>query len=123
MAAFGFGGALALRSADLPAALALSLAAVGAVAVGGVAFAASRAVVGAGTAPPGRADLYGVFGSVITPVPPMGYGEVTIVVHGTRRKLSARSTQPLPAGAAVYVLDVLSETSVLVAPADPLALL
>lgn len=123
VSAFGFGGALALRSADLPAALALSLAAVGAVAVGGVAFAASRAVVGQSTAPPTRADLYGVFGSVITPVPTAGYGEVTIVVHGTRRKLSARAIQPLPAGAAVYVLDVLSETSVLVAPADPLALL
>lgn len=123
LAAFGFGGALALRGGGLAAPLALALAAAGALAVGGLAFALARAVVGEPVAAPTGNDLYGVFGSLVTAVPPGGYGEVTIVVHGTRRKLSARAEEPLPAGAPVYVLEVLSETSVLVAPADPLALL
>ena len=52
-------------------------------------------------------------------MPADGYGEASFVVHGTRRKLSARSEVPLPSGTRVYVLDVLSDTSVLVAPADP----
>ena len=123
LAAFGFGGALALRSADLALPLALGLGAAGAVAVGTAAFRLSRAVIGSPAPAPSGADLYGVYGSLVTPVPARGYGEVAVVVHGTRRKLSARSEQPLPAGTPVYVLEVLSETSVLVAPADPLALL
>lgn len=123
LSAFGFGGALALRSADLALPLALTLGAAGGVAVGGLALVLSRAVVGAASPPPTGSDLYGVYGSLVTRVPPQGYGEVALVVHGTRRKLAARAEQPLPAGAPVYVLEVLSETSVLVAPADPRALL
>jgi hypothetical protein len=123
VSAFGFGGALALRGADLAPPLALALAAAGALAVGGVAFALARAVVGEPSAAPSGTDLYGVFGSLVTPVPANGYGEMTVVVHGTRRKLAARAEQPLSAGTPVYVLEVLSETSVLVAPADPLALI
>ncbi len=119
VSAFGFGGALALQGAGLSAGAALGLGAVGAVAVGAAAFTLSRALIGEGVPPPNAAALFGVFGSVVTPVPASGYGEVTFVVHGTRRKLSARAEQPLPAGSPVYVLDVLSETSVLVAPADP----
>ena len=56
-------------------------------------------------------------------MPAGGYGEASFVVHGTRRKLAARADGPLPAGTPVYVLDVLSATSVLVAPADPTSLL
>ncbi len=122
VSAFGFGGALALRSADLALPVALPLAAAGALAVGAAALALSRAVVGEPAPAPTGSDLYGVFGTLVTRVPASGYGEVALVVHGTRRKLSARADRPLPAGAAVYVLEVLSETSVLVAPADPLAL-
>jgi hypothetical protein len=123
VSAFGFGGALALRGADLAAPLALALATAGALVVGGAAFALARVVIGETSAAPTGTDLYGVFGSLVTPVPPNGYGEVTVVVHGTRRKLAARAEEPLPAGATVYVLEVLSDTSVLVAPADPLALI
>jgi hypothetical protein len=123
LSAFGFGAALALRGSSLPTSAALGLGAVGAVAVGVAAFLLSRAVIGREVAAPSGDALYGVFGALVTPVPKDGYGEVSVVVHGTRRKLSARAEQPLPAGASVYVLEVLSETSVLVAPADPLSLL
>lgn len=123
VSAFGFGGALALRDSDLATGAALGLGAAGAVVVGASAFLLGRAVVGEGVPPPTGAALYGVFGSLVTGVPAGGYGEVAVVVHGTRRKLSARAEQALPAGTPVYVLEVLSETSVLVAPADPRTLL
>lgn len=119
LAAFGFGGALALRSGGLSTGVAVACGAAGAVVVGAASYRLSRALIGEGVPPPGRAALYGVFGSVVTPVPADGYGEASFVVHGTRRKLSARSEVPLAAGTPVYVLDVLSATSVLVAPADP----
>ncbi len=122
VAAFGFGGALALRGAELSAGVSLALATAGAVVVGLAAFLLARAVVGESAPAPAGSDLYGLFGSLVTPVPAGGYGEATFVVRGDRRKLSARAEQPLPVGAPVYVLEVLSETSVLVAPADPLAL-
>lgn len=122
LAAFGFGGALAVRGAGLPLGLACALGAAGAVVVGGASFLLVRGLVGDGVPPPGASALYGVFGSVVTPVPASGYGEASFVVHGTRRKLSARAEHPLPAGTPVYVLEVLSPTSVLVASADPTSL-
>lgn len=119
LAAFGFGGALALRSGGLGIGTAGALGALGAVAVGTASYRLSRSLIGDGVPPPGPDALYGVFGRLVTPVPAHGYGEASFVVHGTRRKLSARAEHPLPAGTPVYVLDVLSATSVLVAPADP----
>ncbi len=116
--AFGFGGALAVQGADLSAAAAVAIAGAGAVVVGVASYRLSRSLIGDGVPAPGSAAMYGLFGAVVTPVPAAGYGEASFVVHGTRRKLAARAEQPLPAGTAVYVLDVLSETSVLVAPAD-----
>ncbi len=119
VAAFGFGGALALRTSDLSLSAACGLAAVGAVAVGATAFYASRALIGS-EAPPARStDLYGVFGTVVSPIPAGGLGEVALVHRGTRLKLAARADQPLPARTPVYVLEVLSETAVAVAPASP----
>ena len=123
VSAFGFGGALALRSGGVSVAAACALGVAGAVVVGATAYRLSRSLIGDGVPPPGADALYGVFGTVVTPVPTGGYGEASFVVHGTRRKLSARADRPLPAGTPVYVLDVLSATCVLVAPAHPTALL
>lgn len=60
------------------------------------------------------ADLVGLFGTVVGPVPAGGYGAVAVTVGGSRQQLSARAEEPLPAGTAVYVTEVLSPTAVVV---------
>lgn len=52
-------------------------------------------------------------------IPAVGLGEVALVRAGTYLKLAARADMPLPAGTPVYVLEILSETAVVVAPASP----
>jgi membrane-bound ClpP family serine protease len=118
-AAFGFGAALALRSGDVALPLACALGAGGAVVVGSASFYASRALIGGDAAPTRTTDLYGVFGTVVSPIPPAGFGEVALAHAGTRRKLAARAEHPLPSGTSVYVVEVLSETAVAVAPSTP----
>lgn len=119
LAAFGFGGALVLRSSDLPLAAACALGTAGAVAVAAASFYASRALIGAESRPARSSDLYGVFGTVVSAIPTGGLGEVALVHGGTRLKLAARAESALPARTPVYVLEVLSETAVVVAPASP----
>lgn len=119
IAAFGFGGALILHASTLPLVVALLLGAAGAVAVGTVSYKASKALIGGPSAPARASDLYGVFGTVVTSIPPTGFGEIALVHAGERRKLSARAEQPLPSGTSVYVTEILSETAVAVAPARP----
>ena len=119
LAAFGYGGALALHASELPLAVALLLGAAGAVVVGTVSYKASKALLGGPSVPARASDLYGVFGTVVTAIPTVGFGEVALVHAGERRKLSARSDQPLPSGTSVYVTEILSETAVAVAPARP----
>lgn len=119
VAAFGFGGALALQSGDVTTGVALAAGGLGAVVVGGASFFLARSLIGDAVPPPRSESLYGLFGVVVTPIPAQGYGEISVVVHGSHQKLSARADQPLPTRTSVYVLEVLSSTSVLVAPADP----
>ena len=119
MAAFGFGSALALASADLSAPVSLVLGAAGGVAVGGVSYRLAKALIGDEAEPHRTTSLYGVFGSLVTAIPAGGFGEMVLVHAGERRKVSARADQPLPAGTQVYVVEILSETAVAVAPASP----
>jgi len=119
LAAFGFGGALALRAGGLSLAAACGLGAAGAAVVAAAAFYASRALIGAESPPARASDLYGVFGTVVSAIPAGGLGEVALVHGGTRLKLAARADQPLPARTRVYVLEVLSETAVVVVPTSP----
>lgn len=116
-AAFGFGGALVLRSTGTL--LAVLAGAVAAVVVGTAAALATRALIGGDQAPVRSADLYGVFGTVVTRIPARGYGEVSVPQGGSLVKLSAKAEQPLPAGTPVYVTEVLSATSVVVTPTTP----
>lgn len=119
LTAFGYGSALALTSADLPAGASLGLGAAGAVVVGGVSYRMAKALIGTPVEPHRTSSLYGVFGSVVTAIPADGFGEVALVHGGERRKISARAESPLPAGTQVYVVEILSETAVAVAPATP----
>jgi hypothetical protein len=67
-------------------------------------------------APSSTARL-GLFGTVVSGIPDGGYGEISLSVDGTPVKVSARSAVPLDAGAPVYVTEISSSTSVVVARA------
>jgi hypothetical protein len=90
----------------------------GAVVIGTAAFFLTRAVIGAPAAPVRTSDLLGVFGTVVTRIPVDGLGEVVLPQAGSRVKLAARSHEPVPSGTPVYVVEVLSATSVVVQRAD-----
>lgn len=118
-AAFGFGGALALRSAGgLVAGL---VGVVAAVVLGGTTVVATKVLLGEPAHPVRTSALLGVFGNVVTRIPEGGLGEVVLPLAGTRAKLAARSHEPVPAGVPVYVVEVLSETCVVVQRADLLS--
>lgn len=116
--AFGFAGALAFDVSD-----SLGIGIV----VGLVAGALIGALVALGTRYLQRGDndstvrtasLVGRAGSVSTPVPAEGYGEITLVAAGHITRLNARSATPLPAGVSVTITQVLSATSVMVESAE-----
>jgi len=72
-------------------------------------------------ATPTREDLVGSLGVVITPIHPGGYGEVRIRIGGQPVKLSARADRAIPLGAAVFVVEAPSDTSVVVEPTPPIS--
>lgn len=116
LAAFGFGGALLTGSLGVGLAALAGLG--GALVVGTAAFFLTRAVLGTPAAPVRSTDLLGVFGTVVTRIPAGGLGEVVVPQAGSRVKLSARSAEAVPSGVPVYVVEVLSATSVVVQRAD-----
>jgi hypothetical protein len=118
LAAFGFGAALVTGSLGLVLAALVGLGIAGV--VGTAAFFLTRAVLGPPAAPVRSTDLLGVFGTVVTRIPPDGLGEVVLPQAGSRVKLAARSHEPVSSGTPVYVVEVLSATSVVVQRADVL---
>lgn len=116
LAALGFGGALLLG--PYGPTVAVLAGSVLAVVLGAGAYALTRAVLGHDVPPVRTSDLVGVFGTVLTPIPAGGLGEVVLPQAGSRVKLSARSHEPVPSGVPVYVTEVLSSTSVAVQRAD-----
>ena len=119
LAALGIGAALLERFAGVPSAVA-ALGGLGCgVVMGGLALLFTRSVMNMPTDPtPRSSDLVGALGTVVTRIPAQGLGEVTIVRHGQRQKLSARADAPLPAGSRVVVVDVVSPTAVVVTEVD-----
>jgi hypothetical protein len=115
----GFGGAIANellggRTFGLVAA-AGGLGALAAVPAGWLATRLSRAARNMRTdATPTRGDLVGSLGVVVTPIPGAGYGEVRVRIAGQPVKLNAKAERPIPTGAQIFVVEALSETSVLV---------
>jgi membrane protein implicated in regulation of membrane protease activity len=91
---------------------------VGVLVGGGAAF-LSRALSRSRTdVTPSAASFVGLRGTVVSPLPSQGYGEVSVVVAGHPTKLNARSYEPLPAGTPVTVVSVISPTAVRVAPVE-----
>ncbi|MEQ4300591.1 hypothetical protein ABNF97_04230 [Plantactinospora sp. B6F1] len=115
----GFGGAVAnelLGGRTLgQVAGAAGLGALAAVPAAWLAARMSRAARNMRTdATPTRNDLVGAFGVVVTPIPSAGYGEVRVRVGGQPVKLNARAERPIALGAQIFVVEALTETSVLV---------
>lgn len=115
----GFGGAIACELLDARSpvqfAAAGGLGALAAVPAGWFAARLSRAARNMRTdATPTRNDLVGSLGVVVTPIPNGGYGEVRVRVSGQPVKLNAKSERPISLGAQIFVVEALSETSVLV---------
>jgi membrane protein implicated in regulation of membrane protease activity len=116
LTAFGFGGAVAVYAGLAPAA-AVAAGLVAGVAVGGLAGVSAKSLMQMSTdATPTAADLAGLRGTVVSPVPADGFGEVSVSLGGQPVKLSARSAVPLRAGEPVRVVSALSPTSVAVEP-------
>lgn len=115
---FGFVGALVAEfvGTGTPALVAASTAGLAAaVPTGWLAVRLSRSAMRMNTdATPTRADLVGMSGVVVTPIPLQGYGEVRVSLGGQPVKLNARADRPVPLGARVFVIEVPSSTSVIV---------
>ncbi|MEV4753988.1 hypothetical protein AB0J86_02580 [Micromonospora sp. NPDC049559] len=116
---FGFGGAIASELLHAegpgPTAAAAGAGVLAAVPAAWLATRLSRAARDMRTdATPTRQHLIGSMGVVVTPIPVTGYGEVRVRVAGQPVKLNAKAEQPLAAGTQIFVIEALSETSVLV---------
>lgn len=70
------------------------------------------------TATPRGDDLVGTSGSVVTPIPADGYGEVLLRLAGQTVKYAAKSAAPVERGAEIWVEATLSTTSVTVRPVE-----
>ena len=115
LAAFGAAGALLIRGLEtsLPNAILGGLGS--GVVLGGATFGLVRALMHMPTdATPKTSDLVGSIGTVVTPIPDGGLGEITVVSAGQRIKLSARADAPIAHGTSIVVVAVTSPTSVIV---------
>jgi len=122
--AFGFGGAIAAELVGGTGAAVAVGSLVGLLAAFPTAWLAVRLSRAANQmrtdATPTRADLVGRLGVVVTPIPTEGYGEVRVLLGGQPVKLNARSDEPVPLGAKVFVVEATSDTSVIVEQTSPI---
>lgn len=119
LAAFGFGAALIIYTADPgPGVSALGGLASG-MSVGAVALFMTRSLMNMPTDDPVKSSgLVGRTGTVVTRIPAEGLGEISVTYAGQNMKVSARAAEPIPAGVRVVVTDVTSSSSVVVRRAD-----
>lgn len=119
LAAFGFGGALAMYGADLGVVGgAISGLASGGI-VGGIAGVATRSLMSMPTDESMRtSDLVGLTAVVVTPIPEGGFGEVNVSHLGQTMKYNARARQAIDIGTPVEVTAVLSSSALMVTPAE-----
>lgn len=115
LAAFGFGAALIIYTADPGPAVSAFGGLASGIVVGGVALFMTKSLMNMPTDDPVRSSgLLGRTGSVITRIPADGYGEISVTHAGQYMKVTARAAEPIPAGARVVVTDVTSSSSVVV---------
>lgn len=109
----GFGGALVLGTTGLGAGAASGAGVCAGLLAAGGTWRLSRSLMrdDSAAAPRGE-DLVGAAGSVVTPIPADGYGEVLLSVAGQPVKYSARSVTAVERGTEVWVDAALSPTSV-----------
>ncbi|GIJ50578.1 hypothetical protein Val02_74640 [Virgisporangium aliadipatigenens] len=120
--AFGFAGALGhtLAGRDGPTGIAAAAGAgmAGAVPAAWLAARLTAALMRMPTdATVTASALLGAIGVVVTPIPVGGPGEIRVDVGGQPLKLHARADGALPLGAPVFVVETLSESSVVVVDA------
>lgn len=116
LAAFGFATGAFIDEIGAPA---LGIGAVTGLGFGFGAYRLSKAVMHMPTDPTESADdLLASFGHIVTPTSPGRYGEVLLRRPGGPLKVTASSTESLPAGTEVVVVDVTSSTLVTVEPFD-----
>jgi membrane protein implicated in regulation of membrane protease activity len=115
----GFGGAIVLGTTELGPVGATAVGVAAGVAAGWATYRFSRALMRDQTAAaPRSGDLVGTSGSVVTPIPADGYGEVLVYLAGQPLKLAAKSPVPVARGAEIWVEAALSPTSVAVRPVE-----
>ncbi|MFI6350666.1 hypothetical protein [Streptomyces sp. NPDC050560] len=115
----GFGGAIVLGTTGLGTGAATVAGVAAGAAAGGLTWRLTRALMRDGSAPAPRGDdLVGTAGTVVTAIPPDGYGEVLLQLAGQRIKFAARSGGAVARGSEVWVAESLSPTSVAVRPVD-----
>jgi membrane protein implicated in regulation of membrane protease activity len=115
----GFSGAIVLGTTGLDTVGATVIGVPAGVVTGWFAYRLARTLArDASGLPPRDADLIGVTGSVVTPIPAAGYGEVLVHLAGQPMKLSAKSQAPLARGAEVWVEQALSPSAVSVRPVE-----
>ncbi|MBT2440680.1 hypothetical protein J7E93_11290 [Streptomyces sp. ISL-36] len=109
----GFTGAIVLGSTGLGPGAATTAGAVAGAGAGWLTWRLSRALMrdGGGDAPH-QDDLVGSAGTVVTAIPPSGYGEVLLRLAGQPVKYAATADGPLERGAEVWVTAAPSATSV-----------
>ncbi|MCX5558688.1 hypothetical protein [Streptomyces sp. NBC_00038] len=113
----GFGGALVLGTTGLGAGPATAVGIGAGAGAGWLTWRFSRALMRDDpAATPRGTDLVGSSGSVVTPIPADGYGEVLVYLAGQPLKLAAKSPLPVARGTEIWVAESLSPTSVAVRP-------
>ena len=119
LAAFGFGAALTMSSTEAGTTLAAVIGVGAGVVIGGCAYWLMRALMNMATDEPVRTnDLVGKPATVVTPIRPGGFGEISLVHAGQRMKFTARAERPVAIGSAVVVIAVNSPSSVVVETED-----
>lgn len=117
-AIFGF-ASFAMVGAGASATVAGVVGAVAGIAGGAIAWWLSRLIRSAESNTSVSSDeLIGDEASVVLAIPENGLGEVALVRHGERVSLSATASAPIPRGARVRVVQILTATSVVVEPAE-----